>query len=324
MVLRSPASDEVTTEATARVQGELAAAGFRVAVLALDEGDVRREVEAAGLDLDAVAAFAIVVQPASKGGGAVAEIWVSDRARHITVVQEAKFGESDHERDAEILAVRSVELLKANLAEAWLRPVAPPEAAPVVATSAAPARSEAPAAQGDVAWRRGLGLGIGAGILQGVGAPGPRWAPTLLASYRGSGGWCLQADFHGLGPAVTLAAAGGTARVEQQFATLDAVKALSQASWLVPFASLSAGLQHLHVSGSGIPPYEGATTDDWSLLTGASLGVIVPLYSRLSLAVQARGVATWPPAAVRIGEVESARFVAPSVLLEADLLGALQ
>ena len=71
-------------------------------------------------------------------------------------------------------------------------------------------------------------------------------------------------------------------------------------------------------------PYEGATTDDWSLLTGARLGVIVPLHSRLSLAVEALGVATWPPAAVRIGEVESARFGAPSVLLEADLLGALQ
>ena len=50
------------------------------------------------------------------------KFWVSDRAPRITVVQEAKFAESDHERDAEILAVRSVELLKANLAEAWLRP----------------------------------------------------------------------------------------------------------------------------------------------------------------------------------------------------------
>ena len=47
VVLETASADAVTQDATARVEGELRAAGFRVAVLPLDPSSVRACVETA-------------------------------------------------------------------------------------------------------------------------------------------------------------------------------------------------------------------------------------------------------------------------------------
>jgi len=124
VLLRVTTSDGVTTEATARVNGELKAAGFDVAIVPLSSDDAKRELESAGRELNALAAFAIFVRPFD-GGTSVAEIWVSDRIRQTIVIQRAVLHETDRDRESEILAVRAVELLKANLADFWT-PTSPP------------------------------------------------------------------------------------------------------------------------------------------------------------------------------------------------------
>jgi hypothetical protein len=87
-------------------------------------------METAGSDLGAAGAFAIVVHPGQ--GASVAEIWVSDRIRQVTVVESARITEGRHERESEVLAVRSVELLRASLADLWLspKPPSPPSPSP--------------------------------------------------------------------------------------------------------------------------------------------------------------------------------------------------
>lgn len=77
VLLRLPTADEVTIEAMARVDGELKAAGFEVAVVPVRGDDVKRDLETSGRELSAIAAFAIFVRP-FEAGTSVAEIRVSD------------------------------------------------------------------------------------------------------------------------------------------------------------------------------------------------------------------------------------------------------
>jgi hypothetical protein len=325
VLLRSGASDEVTTEATSRVEGELGAAGFHVEVVAPRGDDARQELETAGSALHAIAAFAIVVRPS--GGHTVAEIWVSDRLKQTTVIQRAELSGTDHHRESEILAVRAVELLKASLAELWTEPpVSPPPAAPPIPVSRPaerPPRLETPRSATHHAFAAGPGVGLGVGLLDGfVGGAGVVWAPLVLLSYGWENGFSLQLDLHGFGPTVDLSAPVGAARVQEQFGTLDVVKTWWPRSPVVPFMRAGVGAQHVHVSGeASTPSYAGTTVDYWAPVSSAGLGVAVPVYSGISVVVQARGLLAWPPTEVRIAQVDAGRFGGPSMLVDAHVLG---
>ncbi len=139
VLLRVTSPDDVTTEATARVNGELKAAGFEVVVVPLRGEDAKSDLENAARDFNAMAAFAIFVRP-FEAGASVAEIWVSDRTRQKLVIQKAVLHETDRGRGSEILAVRAVELLKANLADFWA-PARPPPRRPPRRSSTPPRRA---------------------------------------------------------------------------------------------------------------------------------------------------------------------------------------
>jgi hypothetical protein len=325
VLLRPGAPDAVTNEALVRVRGELKAAGFEVATLPLNSSDdAKHDLETAGAELHPIAAFAIFVMP-PEGGKSVAEIWVSDRIRKKTVVQNALLHESDRGRSSAILAVRAVELLKASLADFW-NPSAPARTA---ATSAPTASAVLPAGESENALRApfasGLGAGLGAGVVGSFGSMGATWAPEVMASYGWPGGFSLRASFMGLGPAVTLSAPQqGSARVDQQLAMLEAVKTWWPQAALVPFVCAGAGAQHVHVTGTGASPsYQGHTQDNWSPLTLLGGGIGIPVVSTLSVLVQARGLAAWLPSAVTIAGAEVGRAGAPSLLVDAGLFGVL-
>src|SRR6185295_18330708 len=75
VLLRPQATDDVTSDALARVRGELTAGGFEVSMLPQDPAlDVRTALETVGRELDPIATFAIV----RAAGGNTAEIWVCD------------------------------------------------------------------------------------------------------------------------------------------------------------------------------------------------------------------------------------------------------
>ncbi len=327
VLLRSSASDDVTTEATARVQGELGAAGFHVEVVAPRGDDARQELETAGSALHAIAAFAIVVRPS--GGRTVAEIWVSDRMKQTMVIQRAELTGTDHLRESEILAVRAVELLKASLSELWIQPAPPPLVAPNPAPSPAvqPSpqvpRMEGPRPVKRAAFAAGPGVGLGVSLLDGfVGEVAAVWAPEILVSYGWESGVALRLGVHGLGPAAVLNAPAGTARVEEQFGSLDVVKTWWPRWPVVPFACVGVGAQHVHVSGEAtLPTYEGTSVDYWAPLTSAGLGAAVPVHSGISIVVQGRALLAWPPTEVRIAQVDAGRFGGPSVLVDAHVLG---
>jgi hypothetical protein len=323
VLLSHTPSDEVTTEAMARVNGELKAAGFNVAVVPLRGDDVRGDLEAEGRQRNAIAAFAIFVRP-FEGGTSVAEIWVSDRIRQKIVIQNAVLHETDKGRGSEILAVRAVELLKANLADFWApSPSPPPEPSPPVRGPplALSVQERAPTPRRPFA--SGLGAGLGAGVLESFGAMGATWSPDATVSYGWPHGLSVRATFAGLGPAVTLSATSGSARVEEQLALLEAVKTWWPRSPVVPFVSLGAGGQHVHVAGAGNPPYQGHTFDGVSLLTAVGAGIAIPLASTLSIVAHARALAAWPSAVVQVAGADVGHVGAPALLADGGLFGWL-
>jgi hypothetical protein len=330
VVLQVPSKDDVTTEATTRVQGELEAAGFRVMLLPSDPESAARDVETAGGDLSPLGAFAIFTRP--EEGGAVAEIWVSDRLRQKTVIQRASLTVTHHERQSEILAVRAVELLRASLAEFWMQPPpspqppgppgsAPPEPKTGEALDKSPPTPANPSRA--TAFAAGIGIGVGMGMLEGFRESTPAWVPMARVSYGWENGFSMGLAFHGLGPAVALNAAAGSAKVEEQLATAEVVRTWWTHWPVVPFVAAGIGLHHVHATGSAVAPYAGVTADGWALLTDAGIGAAVPIRGGFSLFLQTRGVVAWPPTVVRIAQAEAGLFGAPSVLVDAGILGVV-
>jgi hypothetical protein len=304
------------------VNGELKAAGFDVAIIALSSDDARRQLESAGRELNALAAFAIFVTPYDAGTSA-AEIWVSDRIRQKIVIQRALLREVDRDRGSEILAVRAVELLKANLADFWAPTAPPSEPAPATQTQSPLPAVLARERTAPIPFASGFGAGLGVGVTEAFGAVGARWSPDAMVSYGWSDGFSLRASFIGLGPAATLATANGSANVRDEVALLEGVKAWWPRSALVPFVLVGAGMQHVHVTGVANPPYQGHTSDDWSLLTTVGLGVGIPVVSTLSILLQARGVAAWSSAVVQVASTDVGRVGGPSVVADGGLFGVL-
>jgi hypothetical protein len=322
ILLRLAAPDDVTTEAMARVNGELKAAGFDVEGVAFSGDEAKRDLENAGRELKPVAAFAIFVRP-FEAGASVAEIWVCDRIRQKIIIQNAVLHDTDRGRGSEILAVRAVELLKASLADFW----SPTPPRPHVDEAKPPEPSTAPAApeheaKARTAFGAGLGAGLGAGVAESVDGAAT-WSPDATVSYGWPSGLGVRATFIGLGPAATFSAANGSANVEQQTAVIEAVKAWWPRSALVPFVTAGAGAQRCHVVGAGSSPYQGHTLDSWSVLTAVGAGIAIPLVSTLSLVAQARGLAAWSPTVVEVAGVDAGRVGAPSVRVDAGLFGTV-
>src|SRR4029077_15784639 len=139
VVLVPSVEDDVTRNAPAPITGELAAAPFKTVTTAIaPERDVMSQVETAGNEQSATAAFAIVrdTEPGSRRG----TIWVSNRITGTTTMQRMQVEGGDVDRAAARLAVETVELVRASLADLW--PAPPPPT--VSATVEKPATPRAP------------------------------------------------------------------------------------------------------------------------------------------------------------------------------------
>jgi hypothetical protein len=332
IVLRPPGADEAATEAAARVEGELGAAGFRVVDLPLTE-EVRTAIESAGLGgsgLRPIAAFAIVVEPAEDAGGTpVAEIWISDRIRQRTVIQRMSLDAASRPRGAEILAIRSVELLKASLAEYWLPSQAPPPPAPLPPAPAAPPpppappRPERPAVR-DAPLSAILGVEIGAGMIATAANPSPVWTPVVKLSHGFGAHLVAGVDLRGFGPPGQLANAEGTAKVDLQVAGVEGMITPWPRAVVVPFACLEAGAQHVRITGTGVAPYSGTTTDTWSAWTAAGAGAAIPIAGWIHGSADVLAALAWPQTGVHIAGADVGRIGGPSIVLDAGLVGTFR
>jgi hypothetical protein len=314
VLLRPSATDEVTTMALTRIKGELIAAGFEVTMVPQgEEMAPRNAVETAASELKPLAVFAIFHDRSKPGTSSTAEIWVSDRLVDRTSVERMRLDNEEPGRGAAVLAVRAVELLKASLAEFWTVPERPRPPSIPSEPRALPAKP--PPAVRRPALNEGIAAQAAFGMLYSFGEIGPVWTPLLALSYGTADGIGARMSISGLGSDAILETAEGSARVEQQFATLEAFVMSRWQGSVQVFASAGAGAYHLAVEGTGVfPYYRGKTGQSWSLLTGAGFGVAAEVYPHIALIAEGEGFWAWPAAVVRVANTDAGRQYWPVLL----------
>ncbi len=314
VLLKPPVTDDVTSDALARVRGELTAAGFEVSMLPQDAVlDVRTALETVGRELDPIAAFAIVRAATVN----TAEIWVCDRIAGKSVIQSVRLdvaGKPGEPSRSVVLAVQAVELLKASLAQYWL--ASQRRASSSGGATGGAAAAPAPAA----AVTAGLGVEAAVGVLDNAGAVSPVWQPIVRASYGSTGGWAGRITVAGLGSDAELRAPEGSAQIRQMFGVVELLRGFRAGTRVQPILSVGGGVYRARVTGVGAPNYDGSQSNTWSALAVAGAGVVVPVVSRVAVVADAQVGITWPDNLIRLNFVDAGRLGRPSLLASAGVL----
>jgi hypothetical protein len=314
LLVRPPNPSRVASEALMRMHGELASAGFDVSFATAVAGvDARASLEmlASGPGVDAVVAVL------GDGAPDAIEVWVVDRVTGRSVVRHTPY-QSGGERDAEVLAIRAIELLRASLLEVDMGGAGPALAPrpPPVATGLP---AEAARAAGPSRWA----LEIGASVVTGFDGLGPAVLPQL----RFDGvltAWCVaQVTVAGLGTRSRVGSGEGTAQVAQQFGLGGVSLRWPSRMGVRAVVSLAAGALHTMAEGRAGWPYAGQTAAQWSFLADAGLGMHLALGARYELAAEAHAQLAEPYPRFRVLGTDVATAGRPTLLFTLGVLAWL-
>jgi hypothetical protein len=315
VLLTTGQDDPVAMQARA----ELSSLGFRVVVVnAESERPSRAELEVAARKNSAVAAIRIVPQLTG------AEVWVSDRVTGKTLLREVILAEGERERRAEVLAVRSVELLRASLLEVGSRlpergQVAPPRSVEQLARRdraavTEPGAHEPPSgvmsvgpamvwSPGGMPALFGIALAARARVAPRVEIGGGGFVPTLPGRVCEDEG-CAS---------VTLGIVG--AELEIHLA--------SDGAALRPKLGASVGLAWMRMAGDANAPFSERTEDLFGLATSAHAGLELSLGSNLALEAELGAGLVTPRYRMQFAGRDAASFGRPYLLGSLSLEVAL-
>lgn len=322
VLLDEPATDAKSAEVSARVRGELQAAGFNLVVLPSDaDVDPQLAVETAAPELQP-AAVLLVRQPLHAPDDAhLVEIWVSDRALNRTFVQRLPLSEEHPQRGPRWVGVQAVELVRSRLAELALTPPPPSyePSPPVEVPPAPPAPAKAPGA-----WFGGAGLGL----LRGFDGVEQVWTPVLVLGARlpesvtGAAPLTLQFALRGsaLGSEAELDYAGNTTEVRQSFATLDVTARFIPRSVVQPMLSVGSGVYSLETYSRAVEPLSAGSRRTWSGLGSVGAGLWTEPLDGAALVLEAKLLAAWSKTIIRMEERVVAEAGAPMGLLAAEVV----
>jgi hypothetical protein len=318
LVLSPTVEDELTRDAMVRIVGEFGAALFRVVTREIDPGvDLMTQLETAGGDLAPVAAVAIVRD--TEVGSTGAAVWVSNRRTRTTIVQRVHLRADGGDRAAAQLAVETVDLVRASVGGLWSLDgpsgarASDPRGGPDADGGSLAGASSAPA--------RHFRLGIGAAFFGEFDSVPSSWAPVVALSYGPSDRTAFRISLAGLGAGTDVTVADGSgARLQRALLSLGIVRQFRADAWLQPMISASAGVHHLGAQGTGVPADRAHSDSAFSALVSAGGGCSLALGSRLALTAEAEVLLLWPPATIRVGELDVAHLDRPSVFAHAGLL----
>jgi hypothetical protein len=304
------------TEVLNRARGELAADGFGVVLLdavpeaereatLLREGRARRAPVTAGV---------FIADDATS-----IELWLLDTVTGRLLVRRLEPEPGVPEQGPEVLARRSVDVLRASLFDFLvdsLREAASKGTVPV-SSPPLPRRGTQPTLE-RWALEGGLGVlasfdGLGPAVLPVLRA---RFAPIPVVQLRVTGAW--------LGTQPSVETTTGTATVEQGIALAECA-ARPLRGPIVPVAVVGAGAYYVGVNGGADPasPYQGKRSATVAFALEAGVGVSVPIASRVEVVIEADALIADPGIAVRFLELDAAKIGRPSVLGTMTLAGWL-
>src|SRR5262245_45813587 len=207
VLVRPPAQTTVVSEAMTRIRGELIADGFEVAIVDAPPGSDPASVLArAGQQGGAAATLGLFLQ----ADASAAEVWVVDRLTNKTVVRSVEISQSAAASAPEVLARRSVELLRASLLEILVeaRKRGAPSPPPLAQATRWVARALEPR-------RSNWGVEAGAQVLGSFGGVGAAVLPVVRGRVVLSERFAARLTISGLGTRPHVEALEGSATVGQ-------------------------------------------------------------------------------------------------------------
>jgi hypothetical protein len=309
LLVRPPNPSSLASEALVRMHGELASAGFDVSFAAAMVGmDARASLEmlASGPGVDAVVAILGDEAPDS------IEVWVADRMTGGSLVRRTSY-QARGERDAEVLAIRAIELLRASLLEVDMAG-RPPPPKPTASEVARP-----PDPRDRARW----GLEVGGNVVTSFDGVGPALVPFLRVDLA-LASWCVaQATAAGLGTRARVGSTVGSAEVSEEFLTGGATFRLRSHRGVRPVLSLALGALHTTAEGRTDWPYLAHTGWQWSFLADAGVGMWLDLGQRYELAIEAHAQLVEPYPVFRFLDTNVASSGRPNLLLTLALVAWL-
>lgn len=313
VVLLDPAEASPTAHhCLTRIHEELVAGGYEVATV--DPGPVRDPVAIAGAmeqQQGAVAVVAFVGDPDRAG----TELWILDRVGTSPEVRRVPTATGDSEHLAEVLAIRTVEVLRASALKLL---VESSRGAPALAPTdivAAPAAVPRP---------RTIGLETGLSMVENIGGPGLAAVPLIRGRAR-LGDWLSgRLTLAGLGsrPQVVTPMIG-SASVAQSFGLAELAVAYPTGRAVRPVLTLGAGAFYVQSDGAGIWPYVGQRSASWAAAADVGTGVLASVGTGLAVGFEVHGLLALPHPAVRFNGVEAATIGYPALLASLTMVAWL-
>jgi len=319
VLLEEPASDATAREVSARVRGELHAAGYELVIVPRPadlEPQVAVETAPAGLDS---AAVLLVHQPEHGADEPhVVEVWLSDRSLRRTFVQRLPLGEDYLQRGPQWVGVQVAELVRSRLAELSVTslPAARRHEAP-------PAHDVAPEARTTPTRASAVFIGAGVGILRGFDGLGQVWTPLLAVgtslpeSVMGSAPLTIDLALQGgaFGGAAELSHLDSRTEIRQAFATFEADARFIPQAFVQPRLSVGSGLYTLASRSHAPAPLTASSQRTWSGLTSVGAGLWLEPLSGIACVVDAKMMAAWSKTVIRMENEVVAEGGAPMGLL---------
>lgn len=306
-IARTPGDRRIAS----RVNAELRALGFEVELVSETSSTEPRGLRDIALDRGAVAALR--ASPSKTG----IELWIANPNTGTTAYEEVVTVTS---RNDELLALRSVEVLRARLLKLGVLSGAPPP--PTAADeAAAPLVTRAPESASKSAPSPAIGLQLlsaDAGVSYTI-------EPSALSNYESArlgltlapSAWWSISTF-GMLPLreSKVAASEGLARVNATLLALASDVHLRRSRLKVSFGA-GAALTFLDVSGEAEPPYQAEDHRLRAAVPFLRVGASAAVADRLGLGLEFLAGLTLPPSVVRIDSNEVADWGRP--LLSASL-----
>jgi hypothetical protein len=278
VLVRPPAQSVLVNEAIMRIRGELVADGFQVLVVdAKADAEPSAVLSGAEGQTKAAATLGLFLRADAK----VAEVWVVDRLTRKTVMRRIEMTAPAERAAPEVLARRSVELLRASLLEM------------LVEAQGEPAPASSPRASASRWVKRSFepqpsrwGVEAGALVLGGSGRLGRAVMPVGRLRAVFGQRFSLRVSLAGLGSRPAIESDVAKATVSQELYLAELVGEIAPESWIRPFASLGAGSYHIRVEGSASAPYAGLSGDRFVFAADTGAGVALTITPAFALALE--------------------------------------
>lgn len=312
-LLDSAGSGPTARDCLTRIRAELVAGGFEVSLVdAGPHADPISIAEVMEEQQGAVATVALVGEP----GQPQAELWILDRIGSAPEVRRVPASSDDREHLPEVLAIRTIEILRASALKLLVESSHPAAAPPVVA-QAAPAPPSAPPRP------RRVGLEAGVSLLDSVGGAGVATLPLARVRVR-LGDWMFaRLTVAGLGSRPRVETEGGSASIDQRLGLIELMLALRPGRRLRPTFALGGGAFHFASEGTATYPSQGLQRSRFTGAADAGVGLLANVTSDVSFAFEVHALLALPHPEVRFFDVEAATLAFPAFLASLTMVAWL-